>query len=295
MDNRLFYSFLCSTIPPKDRPMSIDGIKLLSALAHKQDIPVTWIINSGSINEIKDIINQGHKDFKDNIILMVDLSNIFNEISIMPSSRAEETVILRQRLPEIIISERQKVKDAFDWSNADVICSNLKSPVLIQILDELGCSGLWGYQWEAINEDGSGDKGCPYSFFYASEDHYNATSPYSNKIVAVENSSLNLNAVYYTDNNRVFSANPKSLLRSGLCTDKDQSYAKAVFNEYLKNSYWNRFLIFVQQLDAYDMQYKSYESYNSGTISGLANIADVFFNEIASNEQIHPISIPDAI
>lgn len=293
MENNLFYSFLCSTIPHKDKPTPVEGIKLVSALAHKQDIPVTWIVNTETANEIKEIISQGYNEYKDNIILMIDPSAIFGEIDTMPSSKAEETVILRQRLPELVISERKKAKKALSWSNIDVIGSEHKSPVLVQILEELGCKGLWNYRWENADENGVGDKGCPWSFFYASKEHYNATSPYSSKIIAVENSSLNLNAVYYTENHHVFSANPMSLLRSRLC--EDPSYAKAILNEYAKNSQWNRFTIFIQQLNAYDMIYSNYENYDGGTIAGLAKIIDGFFQEIASNEQILPISIPDAI
>jgi hypothetical protein len=295
MNDKLFYTFVCSTIPLKGKPVPIEGIKLISALAHKQEIPVTWIVNKESVNEIKEIINQGHSEFKDNIILMIDPSIIFRETGIVPASKAEETVILRQRLPEIIASEQERVKKALPWADAKLVGTDFKTPALVQILEELNCTGLWGYHWEGADADDIGDKGCPWSFFYASKEHYNATSPYSSKIVAVENSSLNLNAVYYTGNHNVFSANPKSLWRSGLCKDKDESYSRAILNEYLKNCLWNKFLIFIQQLDACDMQYTSYENYDGGTIAGLADITDSFFQEISSSEQIQPLSIPDAI
>ena len=294
MDNKLFYTFLCSILPQHGKSMPVEGAKLISALAHKHDIPVTWILNSECVHAVKDVISQGHSGFGDDVVVMIDPAIIFKEIGVTPSSKAEETVILRQRLPELIISEQNKIKSALPWTEAKVIGSDFKASALIQILDELDCIGLWGYHWEESDSDNFGDKGCPWSFFLASRDHYNIPAHHG-KIVAVESSSLDLNTAYYTGNSHVFSTNPKSLWLSGLCTDKDNSYGKAILNEYIRNCQWNRFMMFVQELNAYDMEYASYESYDKGTIAGLAHITDSFFIEVESNEQIQPLSLSDAI
>jgi len=297
MDNKLIYTFLCSILPRYPQHIGltpVEGAKLISALAHKHGIPVTWILNSECVQEVKDVISMGHSGFGDDVVIMIDPTVIFKEAGITPSSKAEETVVLRQRLPELVISEQNKVKSAIPWTEAKVIGSDFKTSALIQVLDELECTGLWGYRWENEGADGVGDKGCPWSLFFASKDHYNIPARHDG-IVAVETSSLDLNAVYYTGNPQVFSANPKSLWASGLCTNKDDSYGKALLNEYLRNCSWNRSLFFAQELNAYDMEYARYKVYDSGTIAGLANLTDSFFREVESNEQIQPLSIPDAI
>lgn len=294
MENKLTYIFLCSLLPTKpqhDKLKPAEGAKLISALAHKHSIPVTWILNGEFVQEVKDIISYGHSEFGDDVVIMIDPSIIFDEIGFIPSSKAEETVILRQRLPELIISEQKKVKSVLSWSDGRIIGSNFKSSAVIQILDELDCMGLYGYRWE----DETSDRGCPWSFFFASKDHYNIPSSSISRIVAIERSSLDLNAVFHTNNPSVFSANPKSLWLSGLCSDEDNSYAKMLFDEYLKNSQWNRFLAFVQELNAYDMEYASYDVYDRGTIAGLAKLTDSFFSEVESNQQIQAFSLSDAI
>ncbi len=294
MDNKLTYIFLCSVLsnqPKYNGLKPTEGAKLISALAHKHAIPVTWILDGKSAWEVKEIISYGHSEFGDDVVIMIEPSVIFDEIGFIPSSKAEETVILRQRLPELVISEQKKVKSVLPWSDGRIICSDFRSPVVIQVLNELDCIGFYGYRWE----DETSDKGCPWSFFFPSKDHYNIPNPSANGMVAIENSSLDLNAVFHTNNPFVFSANPRSLWMSGLCSDSDNSYGKRLFEEYLKNSQWNRFLAFVQELNAYDMEYESYDVYSKGTIAGLTSLTDSFFSEVESNDQIQAFSLSDAI
>jgi len=293
MDNRLIYTFLCSTKTcdsQHGKTVPVEGMKLVSALAHKYNIPVTWVVDSQSVREAKDIILQGHLECDDNIIVMIDPSVVFKD-DIVPSSKAEEMVILRQRLPELIISEQKKIREMLPWAEANLIGAELKTSALVQVLEELDCIGLWGYRWDGDETDNITDRGCPWSFFYASRDHYNIPTPYSGKLVAMENSSFDLNAVFYSNNPHVFSANPSSLITSGL----DLAYGKALLNEYLKNSSWNRFLVFMQQQSASDMEYASYDVYSRGTITKTADIMDSFFDEVASNPNIQALNLPQAV
>jgi hypothetical protein len=195
------------------------------------------------------------------------------------------------------------------WAEANVIAADVKTEVLVEVLEELDCIGLWGYQWmagerengrreerEKGRKEDNGDRGCPWSFFYASREHYSAPVQHAGGLVAVESTSLDLNAAFHTGNSRVFSAAPNALRMSGLCADDGIVYPKALLDEYLKNSTWNRFAIFLQQQPAHEMEHASYgEYYDKGTISKIADILDGFLCEIASNHDIQALTLPQAI
>ncbi len=132
-------------------------------------------------------------------------------------------------------------------------------------------------------------------FFYASHDHYNIPSNYQGKIVAIENSSANLTAAYYSGNCEIFSATPVSIEMSGLCSGDNLSYASALLKEFLKNSEWNRFIIFVQQQPAINMEYDSYNNYAKGTIEGIGKILESFFQEVESNPNIKHLTLSQAV
>jgi hypothetical protein len=93
----------------------------------------------------------------------------------------------------------------------------------------------------------------------------------------------------------VFSAEPSALKRSKLYENRDINYPKALLDEYLRNCSWNRFLIFLQQQPAYQMEYASYDDYDKGTIGDLADILGSFFHEVVFSEDIQPLSLPEAI
>ncbi|MFC1712985.1 hypothetical protein ACFL6S_04910 [Candidatus Poribacteria bacterium] len=297
MDGQLTYSFI-SLATARNTPdgitVPVEGMKLLAALAHRYGIPVTWVVDSNSVQESKAVLTQGHKECGDDVILQIDVSSVFEESGSVPESKAEEIVILRQRLPELIISQREKVKEMLPWADVNIISVDLRSEALIEILEELDCIGLWGYRWRETGED-AGESGFPWGFFYASEEHHDAPAQSAGGLVAVESSSLDLNSVFHTGNSHIFSADPNTLRASGLHLDEGLNYPRALLDEYLKNCSWNRFSSFVQQQPAYEMEYANYDEYDSGTIREIADMLEGFFQAAKSNAAIQALSLSQAI
>jgi len=307
MNGQLIYAFLCLAAAedtPRGKAVPVEGMKLIAALAHKHGIPVTWVTDSRSIESSKGIILQGHLECNDDVAVLIDLDSVLKEQAferslrasvpgsdVVPSSKAEEIVILRQKLPELILSEQSKIREMLPWAEANVVAADSKTETLIQILEDLDCIGLWGYRWWDVETD----RGCPWSFFYASRDHCNAPASYAGKVVAIESTALDLNAVFHSGNPHVFSANPGALGMSGLCSGEDIAYGKALLGEYIKNCSWNRFLIFIQQQSACGMEYARYGEYHEGTIARTANIMDGFFREVTSSPDIKVLNLPQAI
>lgn len=301
MDGQLLYTFLSLAMTrdtPRGKMVPVDGMKLVAALAHKYNIPVTWVVDSNSAQETHRLLSQWHRECGDDVVIQVDAIQALNKIGVaIPASKAEEIVILRQHLPEIISSEREKIREILPWTEANIASVNMKSEVLIEILENQGFIGLWGYRWSTIGEGDQafGDIGCPWSFFYSSGDHHSAPAQNTGGIVAIESVSLDLNSAFYSGNNKIFSAEPGSLKISGLNADKDIAYPKTLLDQYLKNLPWNRFLLFLQQQPAYQMEYTSYDAYDKDTISDIAAIMEEFFQEASNNQNIKTLSLHQAI
>ena len=313
MNGQLFYTFLASAI---NRDMSsgkaapLEGMKLLGALAHRYDVPVTWIVDSESVQESRDILTQGHREYGDELVLYINVSHIFEESGAIPASEAEEIVVLRQRLPDLILSEQNKIREMLPWADIKVAAVDVKTDVLIEILLELDFAGLWGYRWSpaasapsrrraadssAPPADDLPVEGSPWGFFYASGEHHDAPSQSAGGLVAAESASLDLNSVFHTGNPYVFCADPGALRKSGLSLDEQVNYPRALLDEYLKNRSWNRFVSFIQQQPAHEMEYANYDEYDRGTIRDIASMLESFLQTAASNPDIQILSLPQAI
>lgn len=304
MDTKLFYTFLSLALTrdtPQGKKVPIEGMKLVAALAHKYSIPVTWIVDSYSVQETHRFLTQWHQECGDDIIIPVDVIGALKKANASaPLSKAEEMVILRQNLPNMIISERQKIQNLLPWTKVCMAVANMKTEVLIEILEEQGFICLWGYNWGATAyKPALEDVGCPWSFFYPSKSYFSAPAQNPGRLIAAESISLDLNSAFYSGNTQVFSVEPNSLRLSGLYSDTSAEpktdYPKEVLNQYLKNLSWNRFLIFIQQQPAYQLEYTSYEDYEKDTISILANIMEKFFQESSSNPNMEAISLLQAV
>lgn len=312
MDKQLVYTFL-SIATTQDtssgKKVPVDGMKLISAMAHKYGVPVTWVIDAHTAQEASPILTQGHEEHGDDIILQIEVSRVFGESGI-PESKAEEIVVLRQRLPEFIRSEQEKVKEILNWAEPKIILADLKSEALVEILEELECVGLLDYNWTPApdsskrrntsespspDESLSPAEGCPWGFFYTSRENYDAPAQSAGGLVGAAIASLDLNSVFHTGNSKIFSAEINAIRSAGLYADKNFNYPIALLDEYLKNCSWNRFVSFIQQQSAYEMEYANYEEYDSGTIRDIAEILEDLFRTVSTNPEIQSLSLSQAI
>lgn len=298
MSDKLIYSFICTTITQTDGgsgEIPIEGSKLISALAHKHDIPVTWLIEPGSFSPIAELINAGHVEHGDDVIIFVDQASIFEGSNTFPLSKAEEAVILRKKLPDLIRTQYDKVRSILPWAELNVLATNIRSPIFVEIATSLGAIGIWGYRWSYLDEIKMINTTCPWGFFYVSPEHDNIPSSSINGLVGAQFSSLDLTSSYYTENPAIFSSIPSYLYKAGLCRGSNYRYAEELLSEYLSNLRWNRFLTFVQCQPARDLEYNSHINYDKDTIRDIVNIIEFFFNEAHSSSRIEVMSLPQAI
>lgn len=298
MSDKLIYSFICDTNTQTNggnKEVSIEGSKLISALAHKYDIPVTWLIEPISFSPIAGLINDGHIDHGDELVIFIDQALVFERDNFFPSSKAEEAVILRKKLPDLIRNQYDRVNSILPWAELKVLATNIRSPIFVETATNLGANGIWGYKWSYLDEMKVINTTCPWGFFYISTEHDGIPSSHMHGLVGAQFSSLDLTSSYYTENPSIFSPIPSYLHRSGLCRVDNYRYAKDLLGEYLNNLGWNRFLTFVQCQSARDLEYDSYITYGKDTIRDIVNIIEFFFNEVRSNSQIEVMSLPQAI
>lgn len=247
---------------------AVEGIQRTANLAHQYNIPVTWIVNSGSIAKIGDSIRQWHLEYGDDVILQCPMYGQD------PRNRKEELKLL-------LAQEWNAVKEAFPWARTKVAARGQISQEIIQALEELDFQGLWGYCWEQTWWDGISHKGIPWGFWYIDSDRYKIPHPGKGKLVGCEWTVRDFNSTYHSGNPCIYSTDPNDVLRAGLCTGDNIEYWKKIFQEYLENTGSNDYVFFLQQQEAHEMEYtENFAVFPKEDVMECEKMLDNFFRYI---------------
>lgn len=265
----LYYGLVCTAIT-KDRQDLRDGTRLLANLAHKHNIPVTWAITSDTAQFLAKDLTEWHTEFGDELLLMLNIKTVWNKHwsaltgqsetdsedidngdiieteEIIASSEivAEQLVNMREVLPKYIRTEWKKIAHAMNWVEPSIVGSEWKHQLLVNALELTGFKGLWGYQYDARGTDAEADRGCPFGYFYPSEEQHNFSTPAAGSIAAIP---------YHSTSHLL---KTEMSLRASLIGDRIQDF----YDIYSENQRWNRWLSFVEHVNLLDVKLLGQES-----------------------------------
>lgn len=246
----MFAYSLVSTAVSNDRKNLRHGVRLLAEIAHTHGIPITWAINRVSARAFAADFTQWHNSYGDELLLLVDMKPIWgSDTPIDRPASAEHIVTMREKLPDFISSEWEKVHREMEWASPVAAGAMVKNHVLLHALGKVGFKGLWGYRW---GEKG-GDAGCPFGFFYPSADAHNLGGPDAGKITGIPAASINPASAWGVVNQKPTAAQETESLQDSVLDLRTQilnGTARGSFDLYAANAAWNPWLAYVQFINA---------------------------------------------
>lgn len=280
----LVYS-LVSTAISDDRTKLRRGVRLLAEIAHTHGIPITWAINRVSARALAADLTQWHESYGDELLLMVDIKPIWGNLTpIDRPASAEQIVTMREKLPDFLSSEWEKVQREMEWARPVVVGALEKNFTLLYALGKVGFKALWGYQWD----ERGGDAGCPFGFFYPSAEAHNLGGPSAGRIAGIPAASLNPEkawGVVTKKNPTNQEAESEEKYLPDLYSQILRGTARQNFNLYAENAAWNPWLPFVQHIDAYQLAESTSEHLES---------LNAYFAYVCEQPDTPTISLADA-
>ncbi|NQX58111.1 hypothetical protein HQN88_04465 [Paenibacillus qinlingensis] len=245
-----------------------EGVDRTARTAHKYGIPVTWIVNSGSIPLLGDRIRAWHDLYGDDVILKCP--NYYRDAS-------KSKVKLR----ELLDSEWECLQEAFPWATTKIAGSGVVDSDVISVLEDAGFQGLWGYCWEQVWWDGITNQGVPWGFWYVDRERYKIPHQGRGQIVACEWTARDLNLSYHTTSPCVYSTDPNDVLRAGLCTGENIDYWKHLFDDYLRGTAVNDLVFFLQHQEAHEMEVsEAFAVYPFSHVEACDAMQELFFQYV---------------
>ena len=232
------YALISTAIGEGERGKLREGARLLAKIAHRHGIPVTWAITSDAARTLAKDITAWHTEFGDEPLLMVDIKPLWDanwdnvardtSIAVETASRAEHLVSMREKLPKFITTEWGKLARAMPWAEPFAAGAVWKHHVLLHALEKAGFQCLWGYH----HSDAETDSGAPFGCFYPSAEQHNFSATSAGEVVGVP-----------------YQSTPIENVRAALLNDTQLQNA----NVYLENRAWNRWLGYVEHIDALEV------------------------------------------
>ncbi|MCZ6676539.1 MAG: hypothetical protein O7E52_04740 [Candidatus Poribacteria bacterium] len=215
-------------------------MRRLAEIAHKHGISMTWAIDAASARALSTDLTRWHESHGDEPLLMVDIAPIWGTDADSDEhlQSAEHIVTMREKLPDYISSEWDKVERAMAWASPVVAGAVQKNHVLLYALAEVGFAGLWGYRWREAGTD----DGCPFGLFYPSADRHNFCGTPTSRMVGIPDASVHPAQMPPSSDAEIDTANLRTQLLKGT--------ARQTFDLYVNNAAWNAGLAYVQQIDA---------------------------------------------
>jgi hypothetical protein len=282
---RLVYTFVSYAAhydTPWGRGVALEGIDRTAGLAHKHGIPVTWIVNAGSVLVLAERIREWHERYGDDVILQTPFF-------------IEDCGGDKVRFKAAVEAAWRTVEEAFPWVTTKVAARGKIYNETVQALEELGFHGLWGYCWEQVWWDGITHKGIPWGSWYADGRRFKAPHPGKGQIVACEWTARDLNMTFHSGSPCIYSTDPNDVLRAGLCTGRNIDYWKNVFDDYLANTAHNDRVYFLQQQEAHEMEHSErFAVFPASHAAECEGMLDLFFDYITG----YPIALttlPEAV
>ena len=248
-------------------------MRRLAEIAHKHGIPITWGVGAASARSFAADLTEWHTSHGDEVMLMVDISSIWGSGTDSDdfSQSAEHIVTMREKLPDFVSSERDRVQKAIEWANPVVAGAGKKNHVLLYALAQIGFAGLWGYRWG----DGE-DEGCPFGCFFPSVDKHNFCGASTSQIIGIPHTSLLPTQLHGSKETK--GADFQSQILNGAAQQR--------FDCYASNAAWNHWLAYIQRIDPVEVASLTEEQLNE---------LDAYLAYVREASETQIMSLPDVV
>ena len=294
----LNYGLVSTAVAGEDKTQRLDGMRLLAETAHKHGIPITWVVDAKSVSVVAKLITEWHTENSDAPLLMLDIKPMWEasweaQQEANPGSSTEamavHLVTMREKLPEYITKEWERVNRALPWAESNIAGAAFKNDVLLRALEQSGFRGLWGYHWHQRNTDPDDpnasepetDRG-GFGYFYPLE-----ASTTMDAIVPRDTDDMNTadqfsNIVGIPYHTAAHLAADTNNLRAALLNGTAQQH----YDIYVENTAWNQWLGYVEHIDPITVAQLGAE--------GLERL-EAYFAHIVSVQETKPLTLAQIV
>lgn len=248
-------------------PASEAGLRGLAGLLHKHGYRGTYYLKPATVRACQADLKEWREKYGDEVGWFADGCSL--------ASAADELAQLRGLATGQPVRSAGQLRYGRDW---------------VELFQRYGVESVWGRCYEQTATDGITDRGCPFGFYYAWPDCFKAPNPGSGGVVSVPWLSNDLNLVFRTAQQSTFTFDPNDPQDLGVSTPGDDSFWVAEFNEYKKQTKYNRIVPLVIQQEIEEFSFTTRKEWKESGRAILENLL-----KLLKREEIQVVTVSEAV
>ncbi|MEX2683360.1 MAG: hypothetical protein Q6373_017420 [Candidatus Sigynarchaeota archaeon] len=260
----------------------LEGMERIAAIAHKHNIPVSWLTNAQGAESGADKFTEFHDRYGDDVSLWL-----------MPYAQYKKDqykIVMgwkKDQIRAFVRNELDRAKAALPWAKWDTCGFFFRNNDVIQVLAEFGFIAVYGACWYQFNTDSVDDVGIPYGCYYMDPSNFKrpARIPCSSDfnglnapLISNEWLTHDINKVSnYKKTASIFSTDPNDVNNNGICYPGENHYWYQFFLQHYRNSTYNAFYPFIFHQESHEMlNTPAFQIYPQNKIDETAAIMEDF-------------------
>jgi len=286
--SELIFTFASYATRMKDGLTCLKGMKRLADVLHPYGVRITWLVSPASAEAMKDALTDWHKKYGDDISVCPDGMKR-DHTGLTPGSM---TGTLDERVEEARYL-RERVRQILPWTNADIGHGPHQDRLSIQALERVGFRGIWGFCWEQIEVDQITDRGCPWGFYYLDPQCRTAPNTEERGIIGMEWTARDLLKAFHSGNPCIYSTDVNDVSRGGVCSWREISYLKGMFDNYYRNLRFNDVVLYQVHQEAHEMM-PEFECYSEEDCREAEEMLDELAQYVTSHPFVRTATLSEA-
>ncbi len=271
------------------------GIKNMGDIAHKYNIPITWLLSPKSARCEVEMLTSYHEKYGDEAAMMFRFPA--GEEHHHSDERAVAEGMSVENFKKHIISQKNSIEKVLPWANVKICGQGIRTKNFMIALQELGFEGVFGHCYCQIGTDSITDFGMPWgSFRMRPQSAHLPAKEGQEGLISFEWTMRDLNKSMHTTRPELWSTDPNDVERGGVCSDENVEYWKNMFQEYEKALKFNPHGIWFQfHQEAHEQTWGEVcHPLSRERVEFCTNMMDLFFSWLIERDDVEFLTATQA-
>ena len=309
-DGKILYSFVSDAT----RNSPATGVKRIAKIVHNNNIPISWVVNQKTAQNLKDIFIEFIEKYNDDFIFKLQSENqLFDNRGMESKWLSFDKIDNFEKYLQLLNSQKANIEKILGIKHiriAQLTTTNIK---YIDALKSANFDAIWGVDFINDTNDQNNkktmkyNKGAPFGIYNINNHYYipennksskkNEGMNYRNSMIALEKSFMDINKGFFSNKPQKYTSELLEICKEGICDQNNIGFLKNMIDQYVNNAKYNKIITMVHHQAAHEMEFTTTNNFIQlpAEIDDMAIVLDKTFKYIKKHDKINIVSLNEMV